>query len=151
MVKRIDTHKKELDPQHAEWLAKHRGDNQVISAKLYRLLKIYNDYIDDFGYEVEILVGIAFSLWRSAFLSDKTGYRTDTTDKAISFLAELVQNNAIVFFVRAKRERLGVQLFCCQRKGPAGKTETAVAKVHWRPNACPHATLRSEGPLGSPA
>jgi len=94
---REERKKKELDPEHAEWLAKHRSDNQIISAKLYKLLKSYPDEIDDFGFEIEMLVGIAFSLWRSAFLSDKTGYRSDTTQKAISFLAELVQNNAIVF------------------------------------------------------
>jgi hypothetical protein len=89
--------KKQIDPEHAEWLVKHRGDNQVISAKLYKLLKTYPDQIDEFGFEVEMLVGVAFSLWRSAFLSDKTGYRSDTTDKAILFLSEMIESNAILF------------------------------------------------------
>ena len=95
--KSAENQKKELDPEHAEWLAQHRGNNQVISAKLYRLLKTYRDHVDDFGYETELLVAVAFSLWRSAFLSDKSGYRSETTKKAVSFLAELLQNNAIVF------------------------------------------------------
>lgn len=88
---------KALDPQHAEWLVKNRNDNQVMSAKLYRLLKDHPDQLDRFAYEIQHLVGAAFSLWRSAFLSDKTGYRSDTTENAIKFLAEMIQTNAIAF------------------------------------------------------
>jgi hypothetical protein len=89
--------KQPLDPEHAEWLVKNRGDNQVIAAKLYRLLKTYPEHTDKFAYETDMLVGVAFSLWRSVFLSDKTGHQKDTPPKAISFLAEMLENNAIVF------------------------------------------------------
>jgi hypothetical protein len=40
---------------------------------------------------------LAFSLWRSAFLSDKTGYRSDTEAGAVKFLSEMLQNNAIAY------------------------------------------------------
>jgi hypothetical protein len=86
-----------LEPEHAEWLVKNRGDNQVISAKLYRLLKSYPDQLNEFADEVQMLVSVAFSLWRSAFLSDKTGLRVDTTKNAVIFLAEMIQNNAIAY------------------------------------------------------
>jgi len=89
--------KPDLDPDHAEWLVANRGNNQVMAAKLYKLLKRYPDHLDAFHDEVQMLVGIAFSLWRSAFLSDKTGQRVDTTRNAVGFLAEMLQNNAIAY------------------------------------------------------
>jgi len=41
--------------------------------------------------------GISISLWRSAFLSDKTGYLEDTNKSAERFLGEMLLTNAIAF------------------------------------------------------
>ena len=43
------------------------------------------------------LVGIGFSLWRAAFLTNKSGKREDTHKAAIDFLSEILETNAINF------------------------------------------------------
>jgi len=61
------------------------------------LLKEHSDELDQFAFGTHTLVAISFSLWRSAFLSDKTGFKEDTNEGAINFLSEMLQNNAIAY------------------------------------------------------
>ena len=49
------------------------------------------------GYEAKTLVGIGFSLWRAAFLADKSGDLKETNDHAMYFLGEMLETNAIAF------------------------------------------------------
>ncbi|HEV7928274.1 MAG TPA: hypothetical protein VGR14_23175 [Verrucomicrobiae bacterium] len=87
------------DPTHVEWLVKNRAANQKVSARLYRLLRDFPDQAREkkFGAEAQMLIAVSFSLWRSAFLSDKTGRFTDTNLCAELFLEEMLMNNAIAY------------------------------------------------------
>jgi len=88
------------DPEHLTWLVKSRAVNQGVSAKLYGLIRGYPEQFGDknkFGSDGQMLIAISFSLWRSLFLSDKTGYFEDTNKDAEYFLGEMLLNNAINF------------------------------------------------------
>lgn len=96
-TKKIDD--KLLDPEHLEWLVNNRAATQHTSVKLFRLLKAHPTELEggDFASPAQMLVAISFALWRSAFLSDKTGFLKDTNKDAFTFLGEMVLTNAIVF------------------------------------------------------
>lgn len=49
------------------------------------------------GYEAKTLVSIGFSLWRAAFLADKSGDLKETNEHATYFLGEMLETNAITF------------------------------------------------------
>ena len=89
--------KRLLDTEHGEWLVKHRAATQKTSAKLYKLLREYEVEIVGMGYTTQALIGVSFSLWRSAFLSDKTGAPEDTYEGGVKFMSEMLQNNAIAY------------------------------------------------------
>jgi hypothetical protein len=87
------------EPEHLDWLVANRAANQRASAKLYRLLRECSTEARNksFGGEAQMLISISFSLWRSAFLSDKTGKFKDTHQGAELFLEEMLMNNAIAY------------------------------------------------------
>src|SRR6266516_4278201 len=91
--------KEKPDPDHLTWLVENRAANQRVSAKLYRLLRAFPDQarVKSFGVEAQMLISVSFSLWRSAFLSDKTGKFKDTHQGAELFLEEMLMNNAIAY------------------------------------------------------
>jgi hypothetical protein len=84
-------------PTHVDWLIENRAATQRTSAKLYRLLKEHPDEIDNNAPAIQMLVAVSFSLWRSAFLSDKTGTSKETSAGAVDFLSEMLVNNAIAY------------------------------------------------------
>lgn len=43
------------------------------------------------------MLAIAFSLWRAAFLADKTGKRSKVFDHGREFLAKVIEDNAIAY------------------------------------------------------
>jgi hypothetical protein len=43
------------------------------------------------------MVSVCFSLWRAAFLSDKTGKRSAVVDDAKTFLGKMLTDNAITY------------------------------------------------------
>jgi len=97
---KLPRQKKSSEKQdHVDWLVKHRAENQRTSAKLYRLLRENPRQLKRkaVGSHAQILISIAFSLWRSAFLSDKTGKFKDTVAGAELFLEEMLMNNAIAY------------------------------------------------------
>ena len=49
------------------------------------------------GYQAKTLVSIGFSLWRAAFLADKSGELEETNEHATYFLGEMLETNAITF------------------------------------------------------
>jgi hypothetical protein len=89
--------KRLLDTEHGQWLVKHRAATQKTSAELYRLLREYEVEIEGMGFTTQALIGVSFSLWRSAFLSDKTGNPEDTYESGVKFMSEMLQNNAIAY------------------------------------------------------
>jgi hypothetical protein len=97
MAKPNSKNEDELDPVHAGWLVEHRAATQRTCAKLYGLLKQYPNELGAFFFEVNTLAGVAYSLWRSVFLSDRTSEREVTYENATKFLAEILQNNAIAY------------------------------------------------------
>jgi hypothetical protein len=84
-------------PEHLKWLVESRKQNQEVSARLYELLtpKFPKDAM--LGYEAKTLVSVGFSLWRAAFLANKSGELGETNEHATYFLGEMLETNAIAF------------------------------------------------------
>ncbi|HUJ03563.1 MAG TPA: hypothetical protein VLW75_08005 [Rhizomicrobium sp.] len=88
------------DDKHLSWLVKSRADNQALSLKLLKLLREHERRLGDvdvLGYDGavvgQMLVSIAFSLWRAAFLADRDPNSGCT--HAIEFLEKLILDNTI--------------------------------------------------------
>ena len=91
-------------PEHLKWLVKSRTQNQEVSARLYELMTPKCWKNKKLGYEAKTLVSIGFSLWRAAFLADKSGDLKETNEHATYFLGEMLETNAIAF-VQDKKAR----------------------------------------------
>jgi uncharacterized membrane protein len=85
------------NPKHLKWLVESRRQNQEISAHLYELMTLKCWKPPKLGYEAKTLVGIGFSLWRAAFLANKSGKLEETNAHATYFLGEMLETNAIAF------------------------------------------------------
>lgn len=97
----------DLGAPHLEWLILSRMRNQNACLRLFNLFEKYT--VQAKGKELraasQLLVAAAFSLWRAAFLADKTGQREAVFNDARAFLATLLTNNAINYPQdRASRE-----------------------------------------------
>src|SRR5437016_2431678 len=98
-LERKTREKKKLTAEHAEWLVESRCETQRSEIRLFRLLTGYPGWLENeaLAEEAHTLIAISFSLWRSAFLADKTMPWKDTNVAAITFLGEVIQNNAIAY------------------------------------------------------
>jgi hypothetical protein len=85
------------DAEYLKWLVDRRKENQGACAHLYSLLTPKCWKRGKLGYEAKTLVSIGFSLWRAAFLADKSGTIKETNEHAIYFLGEMLETNAINF------------------------------------------------------
>lgn len=85
------------NPNHLKWLVESRRQNQETCTRLYELMTPKCWKNSKLGYEAKTLVSIGFSLWRAAFLADKTGHLKETNDHAVYFLGEMLETNAITF------------------------------------------------------
>ncbi len=85
------------NPEHLKWLVESRKQNQEVSALLYELMTPKFWKKGKLGYEAKTLIGIGFSLWRAAFLADKSGELKETNAHAMYFLGEMLETNAIAF------------------------------------------------------
>ena len=87
-------------PGHFAWIVEGRSPNQRSTLKLYRII---HDGERKLNGNVELqeasqeLTGIAFSLWRSVFLSDTTGEFTDTLADVKKFLVSLISDNTVLY------------------------------------------------------
>lgn len=83
--------------EHLEWAIESRHENQRCAIRLLRLLTEQKDRIRQRQFDMfsQVLVGAVFSLWRAAFLADKTGIRAESYKAAISFLETMIAHNAI--------------------------------------------------------
>jgi hypothetical protein len=103
MAKKID----DLSAPHLEWLIQSRMRNQNTCLRLFNIFEKYPTQAKgkEFRVHSQTLVGVGFSLWRAAFLADKTGQREEVFADARAFLSQLLTNNAINYPQdRASRE-----------------------------------------------
>lgn len=92
--------------KHLEWAIRSRAANQACSLKL---LNLFSDYphiwkTKRYARAAQDLVAVAFSLWRAAFLADKSGRRSEVFSHGKSFLEKLIEDNAIAY-VQDKNSR----------------------------------------------
>lgn len=87
----------DLSAPHLEWLIQSRMRNQNACLRLFNIFEKcpIEAKGKDFRAHSQTLVSVGFSLWRAAFLADKTGQRDEVFADARAFLAQLLTNNAI--------------------------------------------------------
>lgn len=87
----------DLSAPHLEWLIQSRMRNQNACLRLFNIFEAHSERArnSDFRAHSQNLVSVGFSLWRAAFLADKTGQREAVFADARAFLAQLLTNNAI--------------------------------------------------------
>lgn len=94
--------------EHLEWLINSRARNQRSALSLHSLTEVHFEQIKkslDNTKKSQILTAICFSLWRAAFLADKTGIRENTLNHVRAFLGKMLTDNAITYQQdRASRE-----------------------------------------------
>lgn len=92
--------KPELTVEHAEWLLKARAENQNL---LLRLFEFGNKNGGVFKNDPErralfsLLLGVAYSLWRAAFLSNTIRTWKRTFEGANNLLLSLIEDNAVTY------------------------------------------------------
>ena len=91
--------KDNLSPEHLKWLVESRTANQNAALKLFTLFEMYPERINGrtFSTKAQIMVAACFSLWRAAFLADKTGKRQAVIGDAKAFLGKMLTDNAITY------------------------------------------------------
>ena len=97
----------DLSTPHLQWLIESRMRNQSACLKLFDTFEKFPDQAKSTAYRAhsQTLVAVGFSLWRAAFLADKSGQREAVFADAQAFLAQLLTNNAINYPQdRASRE-----------------------------------------------
>jgi hypothetical protein len=85
--------------KHLEWAIESRHINQKSSLRLLSLFKSYGEIwkTKKFSRAAQDLTGVAFSLWRAAFLAEKSGSRAAVFDHGTAFLEKVIDENAISF------------------------------------------------------
>jgi len=89
----------DLTPAHLGWLVSSRTANQQAALKLFTLFEKYPKQMKSaqFSSKAELMVAACFSLWRAAFLADKTGARHAVINDAKTFLGKMLTDNAITY------------------------------------------------------
>lgn len=84
---------------HLEWAIRSRARNQECCLKLLRLFDEDPAFwkTKTASRASQELLAVAFSLWRAAFLADKTGKREQVFTHGRDFLARLIEDNAIAY------------------------------------------------------
>jgi hypothetical protein len=93
------TEEESTNLDHLRWVIKSRSENQRCALILFELLTKYPKQWKEKKYSLaaQALVGVTFSLWRAAFLADKSGERGKARKSAVSFLQKVIQDNAISY------------------------------------------------------
>ena len=85
---------------HLQWLVDSRAANQKSALTLLRILDNNIEKIrknKEHSTRAQLLVAVCFSLWRAAFLADKTGVRETVLQHAQDFLGKMLADNAITY------------------------------------------------------
>jgi hypothetical protein len=74
--------------KHLSWAVESRAKNQRSAVKLYRLFSEHEEHWKSKSMSVaaQSLLSVSFSLWRAAFLADKTAKRAAVFSHAKIFL-----------------------------------------------------------------
>lgn len=82
-----------------EWTVRSRAKNQVCAVKLLGIFEKYEDRwkTKQWSRAAQELTAVAFSLWRAAFLADKTNKRAEVFKHGRLFLERLIEDNAISY------------------------------------------------------
>jgi hypothetical protein len=85
--------------EHLEWAIQSRASNQ---ASALRLLKLFHEHEDFWKTKkpsraAQDLTAVSFSLWRAAFLAEKSGRRVAVFAQGRTFLEKLIEDNAISY------------------------------------------------------
>jgi hypothetical protein len=85
--------------EHLRWAVKSRARNQECAIRLLDLFLEYEDKwkTKDWSRAAQDLLSVNFSLWRAAFLADKTAKRDEVFAHAKLFLQRIIETNAISF------------------------------------------------------
>jgi hypothetical protein len=85
--------------EHLEWAIQSRASNQKCCLALLGLFEEYSDIWKTKKYSraAQDLIAVAFSLWRAAFLAEKTGKRTEVFADGKQFLQTIIEGNAISY------------------------------------------------------
>jgi hypothetical protein len=85
--------------KHLEWAIESRNKNQRCALRLLRLFTEYEEKwkTQKFARAAQDLLSASFSLWRAAFLADKTGQRTRVFADGKEFLEKIIEDNAISY------------------------------------------------------
>lgn len=92
--------------EHLKWAIQARGKNQ---GSCLRLLTLFENHAAFWKAKktsraAQDLVAVAFSLWRAAFLAEKTGNRAQVFAHGRDFLIRIIEDNAISY-VQDKNSR----------------------------------------------
>jgi len=89
----------DLSPEHLKWLVRSRAANQQAALELFKLFEQFPEQLKSaaLSRKAQSLVAACFSLWRAAFLADKTGMRKAVFEDARSFLGKMLVDNAITY------------------------------------------------------
>jgi hypothetical protein len=85
--------------EHLEWAVESRARNQRCSVRLLRLFIEFEEQwkTQRWARAAQDLLSVSFSLWRAAFLADKTAKRTAVFSHATDFLEKIIEDNAISY------------------------------------------------------
>jgi hypothetical protein len=130
------------DHAHLEWLIRSRAANQRATLLLHELIESHFEKIKKdkkSSVKAQVIAAVCFSLWRAAFLADKTGTHEAWLRDVQAFLGKLLTDNAINYPQdRASRDWTFNYYANCARDGllmlskawpGVGETLSAVKKV----------------------
>jgi hypothetical protein len=85
--------------KHFSWAVDARARNQRSALRLYDLFTRHRPkWTSQKGARAaQNLLAVTFSLWRAAFLADKTARRLNVFDEGVEFLERLIADNAISY------------------------------------------------------
>lgn len=85
--------------EHLQWAIESRVQNQRCAVRLLRLFMEYEEQwkTKRWASAAEGLLSVSFSLWRAAFLADKTAKRAAVFSHAMDFLEKIIEDNAISY------------------------------------------------------
>jgi hypothetical protein len=91
--------KKSINLKHLEWAVESRAKNQRCAVRLLTLFQEHEAQwkTRKWSRAAQDLLSTAFSLWRAAFLADKSGKRSEVFSHGVTFLTKVVEDNAISF------------------------------------------------------
>lgn len=85
--------------KHLQWAVESRARNQRCAVRLLRLFVEFETQwkTRTWARAAQDLLSVSFSLWRAAFLADKTAKRIAVFADATDFLEKLIEDNAISY------------------------------------------------------